>query len=176
MSVAPRRATPALLQVDAILRTLSGAAALAEVCRFLRSEFSHFAWIGVYRVAGEELILEGWDGPAPTEHTRIPLARGLCGRAARENRSVLVADVTTEPEYLACFRETRSEVVVPVRREGRAIGEIDVDGILPAAFDASDEGFLAEVAARIAGAVERSTGIGEGDARAGAAASREALR
>ena len=153
MSVPPRRTVPALLQIDAILHRLGGASALAEVCRFLRQEFAHFAWIGVYRVEGTELVLDGWDGERPTEHTRIPIARGLCGRAAREGRSVIVEDVTAAPEYLACFRETRSEIVVPIRRDGAVIGEIDVDGNVRAAFDASDEQLLSEVARRIAGAV-----------------------
>jgi L-methionine (R)-S-oxide reductase len=162
VSVAPRRSTPALLQIDAILGRLRSTAALAEVCRFLHQEFAHYGWIGVYRVEGAELVLEAWDGPAPTEHVRIPLGRGLCGRAARENRSVVVPDVREEPDYLACFRETRAEIVVPVREEERAVGEIDVDGITVGAFDASDDRFLTDVARRIAPALR--------DARAGAEA------
>jgi L-methionine (R)-S-oxide reductase len=157
MTVPPRRLTPALLQVDAILARLSGAAALEEVCRFLRSEFEHYGWVGVYRLDGAELELAGWSGDRPTEHTRIPLDRGLCGRAARENRSIVVDDVRNAPEYLACFLETRSEIVVPVRDgAGRVLGEIDIDGYRVGAYDASDERFLSQVAAKIAGAVEGS--------------------
>ena len=149
MPVHPRQTTPSLLQIDSILVRLHGGAALAEVCRFLRSEFPHFGWVGVYRLTGETLELAGWDGDAPTEHTTIPLGRGVCGRAARENRTVRVDDVGREADYLACFLDTRSELVVPVRAAGRVIGEIDIDGRVTSAFDASDERFVESVGARL---------------------------
>jgi L-methionine (R)-S-oxide reductase len=143
-------AAPALLQIDAILSRLSGGAALTEVCRFLRDSFGHYNWVGVYRLEGDMLLLDGWDGERATEHVRIPVGQGLCGRAAREDRTVLVGDVSSDPEYLACFLDTRSEIVVPVRAQGQVVGEIDVDGRRPNAYDASDEAFLGEVARRIA--------------------------
>ncbi len=155
MSVPPRRATPALLQVDAVLQRLGGADALTEVCRYLRQEFSHFDWVGVYRKDGERLRLAGWNGAAETEHTVIALDRGVCGRAARENRTVVVDDVRAAPEYLACFVDTRAEIVVPVRdRSGGVLGEIDIDGTSVGAFDASDAAFLESVAAKIAPVLE----------------------
>ena len=153
MSVADRRAVPALLQVDSILSHLRGRAALAEVCRFLRAEFVHYPWVGVYRTVGDELRLEAWDGAEPTEHTRIPIGRGICGRAAREGRTVVVDDVRESPDYLACFLSTRSEIVVPVTEAGQVIGEIDIDGTAVKAFDATDRVFLERVAGRIAPAV-----------------------
>lgn len=153
MSVPPRQATPALLQVDAILARLKGRQALEEVCRFLRDSFRHYRWVGVYRVEGDALVLDAWDGSAATQHVRIPLAQGLCGRAAREGRSVVVDDVRAAPEYLACFLETRSEIVVPVRRDDRVIGEIDIDGNEVGAYDASDRRFLEAVAAKLTGAI-----------------------
>lgn len=150
MTLHARQATPALLQVNAILTRLGGPAALAEVCRYLRHEFAHFRWVGVYRLEGRELHLDGWDGEKPTEHTVIPLDRGLCGRAAREDRTIVVGDVQSSPEYLACFLETRSEVVVPIRSGGQVVGEIDVDGNELNAFDASDARFLEAVAVKLA--------------------------
>jgi L-methionine (R)-S-oxide reductase len=150
MPVRPVEASPALLQVDAILSRLSGAAALTEVCRFLRDSFGHYHWVGIYRLEGATLVLDGWDGERATEHLRIPVGQGLCGRAAREDRTVLVGDVSSEPEYLACFLDTRSEIVVPVRAAGKVVGEIDVDGRRPNAYDATDDTFLGEVARRIA--------------------------
>jgi L-methionine (R)-S-oxide reductase len=153
MTVPPRQATPALLHVGSILSRLTGAEAMTEVCRYLRLEFPHFHWIGVYRLDGSELVLDGWDGSAPTEHVRIPLDRGLCGQAAREGRTVIVADVRSAPEYLACFLDTRSEIVVPIRRDETVIGEIDVDGTTVGAYDASDDRFLTEVARRLAPAL-----------------------
>ena len=156
MSVSPRAQTPALLQIDAVLSRLQGRAALQEVCRFLRESFRHYRWVGVYRLDGATLVLEAWDGPAATEHTRIPLERGICGQAARENRTVVVSDVRASPDYLACFLETRSEVVVPIRDSGRVVGEIDIDGNEVGAFDRSDGAFLESVAAKVSAAVVKS--------------------
>ncbi|HEY1198116.1 MAG TPA: GAF domain-containing protein [Thermoplasmata archaeon] len=156
MTVPDRAQTPALLQVDAILSRLSGRQALEEVCRFLRHSFSHYPWVGVYRLDGTDLVLDAWEGPRATEHTRIPLDRGICGQAAREGRTVLVDDVRSDPNYLACFLETRAEIVVPIHHEGRVVGEIDIDGNAVRAFDASDRRFLEDVAARLGPSVERS--------------------
>ncbi len=156
MTIHPRQVTPSLLHIDSILGRLTGADALREVVRFLRMEFPQYGWVGIYRKVGAELRLAAWEGPAPTEHVRIPIDQGLCGQAVRENRAVIVDDVATAPGYLACFRDTRSEIVVPIRREGEPIGEIDIDGQQIAAFDESDRRFLEEVARRLTGAVEAS--------------------
>jgi len=158
MSVSARQTRPALLQIDAVLTRLAGRQALAEVCRFLRSSFRHYRWVGVYRLEGTTLLLDAWDGPAATEHTRIPLERGICGQAAREGRTVIVDDVHASPEYLACFLETRSEIVVPIRRGNEVLGEIDIDGNEVQAFDASDRSFLEAVAGRLTSAVAASSG------------------
>ena len=156
MTVPTRSVAPALLQIDAILSRLTGRQALAEACRFLRQSFAHYPWVGIYRVDGGELVLDAWDGEKATEHTRIPIARGICGQAARENRTVIVGDVRTDPNYLACFLETQAEIVVPIHHEGSVVGEIDIDGNVVNAFDVSDRRFLESVAERLGPAVERS--------------------
>jgi len=156
MTVPDRRATPALLQVDAILAHLAGRQALEEVCRFLRASFAHYPWVGVYRVEGDGLVLDAWDGAQATEHTRIPIARGICGQAVREERTVVVDDVRSDPNYLACFLETRAEIVVPIRHGGRVVGEVDIDGNAVRTFDASDRRFLEAVATKLGDAVVRS--------------------
>jgi GAF domain-containing protein len=156
MTVPDRAQAPVLLQVDAILSRLTGRAALEEVCRFLRLSFAHYPWVGVYRLHGAELVLDAWDGPRATEHVRIPVERGICGQAVREERTVIVDDVRSDPNYLACFIETRAEIVVPVRHGGRVVGEIDIDGNSVRAFDASDRRFLESVAAKLGDALVRS--------------------
>ena len=153
MSVALRQSTPALLQIDAILGRLRSTQALEAVCRFLRDSFRHYRWVGVYRKEGSVLVLDAWDGPAATEHTRIPIDRGLCGQAVREERTVVVDDVRSSPDYLACFLETRSEIVVPIWRDDAVVGELDIDGNEVGAFDASDRAFLEAVATRLSDSV-----------------------
>ncbi len=156
MTVPPRAVGATMLQVDAVLTHLAGRAALNEVCRFLRESFPHFRWVGIYRVDGETLVLESWNGPAATEHTRIPVGAGICGRAAREGRTVIVEDVRAAPEYLACFLETRSEIVVPIRDGDRVAGEIDIDGNEVGAFNASDRDLLEKVARRLPAALAKA--------------------
>ncbi len=153
MSVGRSAGTAALLQVDAIVGRLSGRAALAEVCRFLAASFPSYGWVGVYRLDGRELVLEAYAGPQATEHTRIPIERGICGRAARDNATVVVDDVRASSEYLACFLSTRSEIVVPIRADGRVAGEVDIDSDRLRAFDASDRSFLEQVASRLSAAI-----------------------
>jgi L-methionine (R)-S-oxide reductase len=153
MTVPARAVGATLLQVDAIATRLKGRAAIDEVCRFLRESFPHYRWVGVYRLDGATLVLEAWNGPAATEHVTIPVGEGICGRAAREGRTVIVDDVRSEPEYLACFLETRSEIVVPIRDGERVVGEIDIDGNEVGAFDASDRDLLEKVARRLTAAV-----------------------
>lgn len=99
--------------------------------------------------AGAVLELEAFDG-RETEHTRIPLGRGLCGRAVAEGRNLNVPDVAREPDYLACNLDTRSELIVLVRRHDQILGQIDVDSDAPAGFSQADEAALQEVADALA--------------------------
>ena len=106
----------------------------------------HYDWVGIYRVEGEELVLTGWRGPQPTEHRRIPLAEGVCGFAATNGQTVVVDDVNADPRYLACFPNTRSEIVVPIIAGEEVVAEIDIDSDTPAAFSSSDRATLELVA------------------------------
>ena len=81
---------------------------------------------------------------------RIPVGQGVCGAAAASGKTEVVDDVNADPRYLACFASTRSEIVVPISREGRVIGEIDIDSDQPAAFGDADREFLERVAGSVA--------------------------
>ena len=118
----------------------------------LHQRFPHYDWVGIYWVdsTGTELVLGPWRGPEATEHTRIPMGVGICGAAASSGRTEIVDDVNADPRYLACFTTTRSEIVVPIFREGAVIGEIDIDGSDIAAYGEADARFLEEVAALLA--------------------------
>ncbi len=128
------------------------AAALTACVQGLRRELAHFNWVGAYMVAGGDLVLGPWTGPAATEHVRIPVGTGVCGAAAASGRTEVVDDVNADPRYLACFLNTRAELVVPIARGRRVYGEIDVDSDRVAAFSAADaaavEGLCVVLAAR----------------------------
>lgn len=108
---------------------------------WLHASLPHFHWTGIYLLEDDTLVLGPYHGKH-TEHTHIPVGRGICGRAVAEQRSIVVDDVTKESNYLACSLETRSEIVVPIVQAGKIIGEIDVDSDLPGAFDQLDREFL----------------------------------
>jgi GAF domain-containing protein len=121
-------------------------AILDFVVKELRRTFPKYAWVGVYLVEGDELVLRAWSGPHATQHVRIPIGQGICGLAARTKETVVVGDVSKDPRYLECFPETRSEIVVPILRDGVAIGDIDIDSDALDAFTPEDRGFLEELA------------------------------
>jgi len=122
---------------------------LKGIVEILHKEFSHYTWVGIYRVEGDDLVLEAWEGPQPTQHVRIPIGKGICGSAARTGQTHIVPEVSDDSRYLACFRSTRSEVVVPIKNESRVVGEIDIDSDMEDAFGQEDRMFLEEVASGI---------------------------
>jgi GAF domain-containing protein len=126
------------------------AAAAQRVVEQLRARFPHYDWVGIYWVAGSDLVLGPWSGPQATEHTRIPIGTGVCGAAAASGMTEIVPDVSLDDRYLACFASTKSEIVVPVFDGATVVGEIDVDGSELEAFDETDARFLEEVAALVA--------------------------
>jgi len=127
-------------------------AAAQRAVELLHDRFSHYDWVGVYWVdsTGTELVLGPWIGPEATEHTRIPIGVGICGAAAASGQTEIIEDVNADPRYLACFATTQSEIVVPIFADGAVVGEIDIDGLDPAAFDQTDANFLEEIAALLA--------------------------
>jgi len=122
-----------------------GRALLAETVALLQRERPHYNWVGVYLLEGDELVLGPFVGK-PTPHTRIALNKGICGAAASSGQTVIADDVHADPRYLACSLETRSEIVVPIVRAGRVLGEIDIDSDQPAAFGEEDRELLEGVA------------------------------
>jgi GAF domain-containing protein len=124
-------------------------AALNATVMLLKRERPSYTWVGVYLLVGNELVLGPYVGK-PSPHTRIPLGRGICGAAAADKATIVVDDVHTDPRYLACSIDTRSEIVVPIMQGGEVLGEIDVDSDHPAAFGDRDRVTLEAVAARLA--------------------------
>ena len=115
----------------------------------LKDSMPDYTWVGVYLLVSNELVLGPYRGK-PSPHTHIPLGRGICGAAAADKTTIIVDDVNADPRYLACSVDTRSEIVVPIMRDGEVLGEIDIDSDRPAAFGDADRTMLEEVARLLA--------------------------
>ena len=121
---------------------------LAAICRLLRKNVSYYNWVGFYLVDPErrnELLLGPYEGE-PTEHARIPFGRGICGQAAETRKTFVVQDISKERNYLSCSLNVKAEIVVPIFKKGKIIGEIDVDSHIQSPFSHEDEDFLGNVA------------------------------
>lgn len=113
------------------------------------AELPGYHWSGIYRLEGDTLVLDEYVG-AETDHTHIPVGRGVCGTAVAENKNQVVADVNALDNYLACSLTTKSEIVVLIRDGERILGQIDIDGHEVGAFGDADEQFLESLAALLA--------------------------
>jgi len=99
--------------------------------------------------AGDTLVLEAFDGRT-TDLTRIPVGEGICGKAVADKTDLNVPDVCAAPEYLSCSLETKSELVVLIRRRDEILGQIDIDSDVPAGFDDTEIAAVKEVADALA--------------------------
>jgi L-methionine (R)-S-oxide reductase len=123
--------------------------AMARTVNLLKTRLPDYNWVGIYLLHGNELVLGPFEGK-PSPHTHIPLGRGICGAAATEKATIIVDDVHSDPRYLACSLETKSEIVVPILLGADVLGEIDVDSDRPAAFGDADRRLLEQVAGLLA--------------------------
>ena len=121
-------------------------ACMANLAALLHRSFG-FWWTGFYRVVGDELVLGPFQGPVACIH--IPYGRGVCGTAWKRNETVVVPDVEEFPGHIACSSESRSEIVVPVRRQGQVVAVLDIDSKELAAFDDTDREFLETIVKNI---------------------------
>ena len=141
-------------------------AALTEDCPFLIANLSNTAaflwqnlpkinWVGFYMCRGEELILGPFQGKPAC--IRIPVGKGVCGRAAEEDRMQRVADVHAFPGHIACDSASSSEIVIPLHAEGRLWGVLDIDSPFRNRFTESDGRGLKMVCNAIEGFLDRDT-------------------
>lgn len=125
-----------------------GVANMANIAALLATYLPDCNWLGFYRMIGSELVLGPFIGrPACL---RIALGQGVCGAAAASGEAQLVPDVHAFPSHIACDAASRSELVVPVLRDGAVIAVIDCDSPLLARFDVEDQTGLERLAALIA--------------------------
>ena len=110
---------------------------MANVAALMWEFLPQVNWTGFYRMVEDELVLGPFVGrPACI---RIPVGQGVCGAAARDRTSQLVEDVHAFPGHITCDGDTRSELVVPVLRDGHVVAVIDLDSPELARFDAEDQ-------------------------------------
>jgi GAF domain-containing protein len=143
------QAKEVLTRIDAAVNSSSGRSAREQVVKLLNTAVPSYSWVGIYLVDSSELVLDSWSGPTATEHSRIPLGKGVCGFAAKAGRTEIVSDVSKDPRYLQCFLSTKAEIVVPILGSGKVVGEIDIDSDELDAFSSVDREFLEAVARKV---------------------------
>ena len=121
---------------------------LANAAAALRQAFGFF-WVGFYLVKGDELVLGPFQGPIAC--TRIRRGRGVCGTSWAETRTVLVPDVEAFPGHIACSAASKSEIVVPVLKDGTVVAVLDVDSDQLDDFGEADQVGLEALAQLAAG-------------------------
>ncbi|HLB54140.1 MAG TPA: GAF domain-containing protein [Gemmatimonadales bacterium] len=146
-----------VLHADPIVASLRGAFVrgvtrtelLQVAADRIRAAGAPYTSVYLYMLQGEELALEAWSG-RETEHVRIPVGKGVCGRAVTTGEDQNVGDVRAAEHYLACNLFTRSELVVLIRRGAVILGQIDVDSDELDPFTADEEAEVKKVADALA--------------------------
>ena len=137
-------------QYEALLPQLSALVAgepdlvanMANLAAALRMQFNFF-WVGFYLVQGNELVLGPFQGPVAC--TRIAWGKGVCGTAWMRGETLVVPDVDAFPGHIACSSLSRSEIVVPIYKQGEIIAVLDVDSDQPNHFDETDATYLTQL-------------------------------
>jgi len=124
---------------------------LFSVCSLLQDFVPFFDWVGFYLVdkakAGQ-LVLGPFAGK-PTDHLKIEFGKGICGQVAKSEETLVVQDVSKSGNYLSCAPEVKSEIVIPMFKNGKFAGELDIDSETLSPFDDKDRRFLEAVAKEI---------------------------
>src|SRR4028118_2142476 len=124
-------------QLDGLLRGEPDAMAnAANISALIYELMPDLNWAGFYFMRGPELVLGPFQGKVAC--VRIPVGRGVCGTAVERKASVVVPDVHAFPGHIACDSASRSELVVPIVKDGRVLGVLDLDSPNPNRFDEED--------------------------------------
>lgn len=131
--------------------TLDSSSKMERICQALSNDVDYYDWVGFYFKNGDkrELKLGPYVGE-PTDHTIIPFGKGICGQVAESNQNFVVPDVHAQDNYIACSLTVKSEIVVPLFKNGENIGQIDIDSNTPDPFTEADERFLEWVNEQVA--------------------------
>ncbi len=143
----------------AIATSASSAELLQQIADTVHTKLPEYNWVGFYMLdpADSSMLVLGPFAGASTPHTRILVTEGICGAAVAQGETVVVDDVNSDPRYLSCSIETKSEIVVPIRVHGAIVGEIDIDSHTAAAFGSEDRAFVERCAELIGNYLEASS-------------------
>lgn len=124
---------------------------LQVICDYLKSNINYYDWVGFYFKNGDkqELKLAQYTGK-PTEHIIIPFGKGICGQVALSNKNFVVQDVSEQNNYISCGIAVKSEIVIPIFKNGENIGQIDIDSHQKSPFTKEDEKLLEFVCEQVA--------------------------
>ncbi|MAM30329.1 MAG: histidine kinase [Flavobacteriaceae bacterium] len=124
---------------------------LTQVCELLQETIGYYDWVGFYFANHEAktLHLKAFAGE-PTDHTVIPFGKGICGQVAESNANFVVPDVAAQNNYIACSMYVKAEIVIPLFKDGKNIGQIDIDSHMADPFSVEDEKFLEWVNEQVA--------------------------
>lgn len=117
---------------------------LANTTSALKMTFDFF-WVGFYLVENDELVLGPFQGPIAC--TRIAFGKGVCGSAWKQDETLVVPDVDAFPGHIACSSDSKSEIVIPIRKNGQVVAVLDVDSAALNDFDQVDADHLNELCA-----------------------------
>lgn len=130
-------------QIEALVASETDITAnIANTVAALKEVFGFF-WIGFYVVKADQLVLAPFQGPIAC--TRINFGKGVCGTAWKEAQTIVVPDVDQFPGHIACSSFSKSEIVIPVIKNGEVVAVLDVDSDKYDNFDAVDEQFLSQI-------------------------------
>ena len=150
----PCNASPILESLEALAAETRDATILGtHVVKSIQEQMDQASWVGIYWLEGNELVLGPYVGPE-TEHTHIPVGKGVCGVAVADEEDQLIDDVREIPHYLACSADVRSELVVLIHSQGRIVGQIDLDANEVGAFDPDDACVMRAVADGLGGLLQ----------------------
>ena len=129
------------------IKTASTAnSALEAVVGLLDASVPYYDWVGMYYLDDDNVLKLGPYRGDPSPHREIHLDHGICGAAAKEKRTIMVGDVNADSRYLACSLETKSEIVVPIIKDGQVKAIIDIDSDKKDAFTETDKIILETIA------------------------------
>ena len=123
---------------------------LQSLCQYLRDNVEHYDWVGFYIVDPAKKVLKlGPFSGEPTEHKIIPYGKGVCGESAKKEQTIIVPNVAALDNYLSCSLMVKSEMVIPVFKDGRYMAQLDIDSHTLDAFEDQDRNYLEKLCSKL---------------------------